>query len=65
MTRKREQVSDLIPSQVRDLMQRTNDPIVIRSLAKLYDALVTDDDLLRIQAEDELEGVRLDLVGLS
>lgn len=54
---------DLTPAQVRDLMYRTTDPLILRSLVKLEAAIAEGDDMLRIEAEDELEGV--DLAGMQ
>lgn len=48
---------NLTPSQVRNLIQRATDPLTVRSLVKLEDALLTGDDMLRIEAEDELSDV--------
>jgi hypothetical protein len=52
-------LSDLSPQQVQDLMARTTDPFKLRSLVKLYDAIMLGDELLMIEAEDELDGMPL------
>lgn len=52
-------VDTISPTDIRNLMAQAPDMITLRSLAKLYDAIVTGDDLLRIEAEDELADVNL------